>query len=308
MSTAIKSILHKAIDNSKDRNILNLGFDGWFESTIANTNHNWFMSKDGFIIDDIKPKNINYVHNTLHQMPADIAYDMLTFNDEKLQYDIAQVVSRAFHIPNLLICHNGSKTRETLKTKNVIFTHELIKDSYDSDVQGDVIKPPITIPEVNVEDKFVDVLVYGSFTGQDINLLHFLKSQNFSVDIVGDNPGFSKNVDQDTLKQKMANSKIFLTFTRSENIQTVILEAMARGCSIISTIAIVLMNFITSDRGTLLDDGGDLSPAINRILDGAWKDMSHNNIDLIKEQFDAAKNIPMWDERLTEISKEVYTI
>lgn len=306
MNTPVSTILRRELDRPENLNALTLGYDGWFEGQLKDWKHKFCLSEKGYQFTGRRPECVNLISELVHQIPNDIIFDLIFYNDFEMQKDKAAMLSNMYHVPKILACHTAADESTIAPTElNTVFLHETIRDSYDDSV-GDVIHMPIESPKVDFDKKDIDVLIYGHFTHQDRNLIHYLTTLDFKTEVYGTNLGLSEDIPLEELEEKMGRAKLYVNLSMNLALSTPTLKAMGCGCAIVSNSTPLMVDFLDDKSGALLTDGREFGPIFNGVLDGKWKEMGLYNQELIRKEYDVSQCVHAWEDKITEISKEVY--
>jgi glycosyltransferase involved in cell wall biosynthesis len=261
-----------------------------YESMLALTGHNFFMLGASGLKswDDTYaplPQNYTQLNGALgdKQVPKDVCIDLVMSQTRHLQFDLARQYAETYQIPHVHLEHvlPSPKWRPaTLKEKqgrtgNVnVFISDYSREAWgcpgglviEHGIDLDVFRPN---PGYRVNRVLA---VVNDWKNRDTECGYtFWKeaTEGLPVRIVGKTPGLSEPAASvDALAWEYQSSLIFANTARVSPIPTVMLEAMACGCAVVTTRNPMVESIIKDGvNGILCDSPSDMRAAITRLLD-----------------------------------------
>jgi len=263
MSSAIQSIIRRATRNPNSPwNILTFPTHERYETSLAATGHNFY----GIRRPNSKEWKTHYapVPDNYHLLPVSeglelppwVDFDMILSQNKVSQFRIAQIVAHQLHIPLINLEHTLPPNEWTpgkianfrsLQGSINVFVSEYQKQMWGIDgivnptgIDTDVFCPPTT-PErepwaLSVVNDWINrdwccgFSLWREVTGFPS------PAPLIPCKVLGDTPGLSQSApDIPTLVKFYQTAGVYLNTTLVSSLPTVILEAMACGCPVVST-------------------------------------------------------------------------
>ena len=173
-----------------------------------------------------------------------------------------------------------------------------------SDIYSELIEYMVK-PQKSVE-KDLDVLICGSFMKDEYHILEKIQ-QEISCTILGDNPGLSKPVYDEEYINYFNRAKIYINLSTYWGVSPYLLQAMASGCAIISSVIPATQNLL-KDNALYIKNVEDVSQLVKELLNDEEKIKEMG--DKVREtskRFSPDKFIDKWSKLFYRYKDEIYT-
>jgi hypothetical protein len=293
MATAVGSLLRAASRKpSEPLNILTFPTHERYEVGLAKTGHNFYAWRGPGIKDwkDIYAKRpSNYIlldpEKGDKQIPPELELDLIISQNKFGQYQVAHKLSRELHLPLLNLEHtlpmdswlgNLNQFKQMRGEINVFISEYSRKRWGWEDDEAYVIHHGIDTdlftPSDNSQRKLHVLSVVNDFANRDwccgYNLWKEVTT-GLPVKLLGDTPGLSepaKSIDE--LVKAYQQCGVFLNTSLVSPVPTVMLEAMACGCAVVSTNTCMIPDIIThGENGLLYDNEKEMREGIELLLE-----------------------------------------
>jgi glycosyltransferase involved in cell wall biosynthesis len=276
MATLMGSICRAATRKDTVYNILSFPTHERYQTALSKTNHNfWLYQGDG-----IKSWNNQYAelsnnHILLdknlgdQQIPLDLDLDFILCQNKFGQYPVADRLSRELHLPLLCLEHTLPMTDwqnrlhmfKAMRGDVNVFISEYSREQWDWKADEAIvihhgIDTDVFCPNEK-QSKDTHVLsIVNDFANRDwccgFNLWNRIV-QGLPYKILGDTPGLSKPTNSiSELVKAYRSCAVFLNTSLISPVPTVLLEAMACGCAVVSTNTCMIPSIITHGYNGLL--------------------------------------------------------
>lgn len=305
-STPVSSILRAALEDREKLNVLCFFLDGRFEQELIDTGHNIYGCKQSFLAISADPAGLKYIPASTSQIDPDILFDLVLFNHMEIQAEKAAKLSKLFHIPMLGIQHFLPASH--LKyTKDLVCIDESIRDKF-NDGCGEVIHYGVKDTGESTSARDIDVLIHGTFLPKDFSILHHISEMQFKVEIHGNNPGFSHDIDYKTLTEKLKRTKIFINLSTHTGVPYSALIAMMNGCAILTNKNEITPHIFNDKCSIVAENLSSFSPCINKMLQGNWEEMGQAARAFALEKHDYNKSVSLWKQKIESKAKEIFVL
>lgn len=336
MHLALSSVIRKATRKDGERlNIITFPTHERYQSNMADVNANFYL------INHPKMKKWNNKYASLPEnhfilnesydfldFPKDVVFDGVLSQSKYAQYDAARKISNYFHIPLICLEHtcmldktniSENKTRaedislwcENNRKKigvSNIFISNYSVNSWRFEGDPIIVHHGIDtrlFDNKNIKRKNQVLSVVNDWKNRDAECGYYIWldiTKGLPVKVVGDNPGLSESAkDVYDLVDQYNQSSIFLNTAIFSPIPTVLLEAMACGCCIISTKCGMVGEIIENGiNGFISDDKNELRKYIELCLndEDLCRKMGSNARRTIVEKFSLSKFVENWNKAL----------
>lgn len=352
MHVALSSILKSATRKDGDRlNIITFPTHERYQSNMADVNANFWMVNHAKMKKwnntyAEMPKNHFMLNETEDFLlfPNDLIFDGVLSQSKYAQYDVAKKISSCLHIPLICLEHTCriNAEEETIsfgdinkkrfsdmsiwcdKNKNKIgnsniFISEYSVKSWKFEKEHIIIHHGIDtnlFSNKNIKRKNEILSIVNDWKNRDAECGYYLWQEitkGLNTKVLGSNPGLSepaKNVYE--LVDAYNKSRIFLNTAIFSPIPTVLLEAMACGCCVISTncgmVGEIIQNGIN---GFISNDINEIKKYINICSNDEQlcKKIGYNARKTILEKFNLSKFVQNWNDALnTSVQKNWWLI
>lgn len=260
MSSPISHILRSASRKpSEPLNVLTFATHERYQSCMAATDHNFYLWQGpNFKTWDARfaplPPNhiIMYGGEGEAQMPPDVSFDVILSQSKYQQYDVAKSLSAAHKIPLICLDHvlpnpehpPGMLARlRTMRGDLNVFISEYSRDAWGFKDEGIVVEHGIDTEMFKPDPSTVRwhhiMAAVNKWIERDKECgFNFWKevTEGLPCFVVGDTPGLSNPATStDELVFRYQTSQIFINTALISPVPTVLLEAMACGCAVVST-------------------------------------------------------------------------
>ena len=341
MHAALSSVIRSATRKDGERlNIITFPTHERYQSNMADVNANFWMinhieMKKWNSVYAEMPKN----HFMLNQtddfllFPNDLIFDAVLSQSKYAQYDVAKKISSYLHVPLICLEHTCrinseeevinfgninkrrfnemsvwcDKNKEKIGNSNIFISEYSVK-SWGFDKEHIVIHHGINtnlFNNKNIKRKNTVLSVVNDWKNRDAECGYYIwkeLTKGLNTKVLGSNPGLSepaKNVNE--LVDAYNESKIFLNTAVFSPIPTVLLEAMACGCCVVTTkcgmVGEVIQNGVN---GFISNDINEIKNYLDTCLkdDELCKKIGYNARKTILEKFNLKKFTENWNNAL----------
>jgi len=304
-STPVSNVLRAALDKREQLNVLCFFLDGRFEQELIDTGHNIYGCEESFLGDGKRAEGLKYIPRSASKIDKDIVFDLIVYNHFETQAIKAQTIGNLYHVPVLGIQHFLPSAQIHPK-QELVFMDEAIKEQFS--VDGDVIHYGVKDSGESTVERETDVLIHGTFLQKDYGVLKHISEMQFTTEIYGNNPGFSKDIDYDTLTDRLKRTKIFINLSTHAGVPYSALLAMMNGCAIVSNRNEITPSLFSEEFTVFCKNLSGFAPNINEMLNGDWEGMGKKarNYALQKHNYD--NSVALWKQKLETKAKEVFIL
>ena len=337
MHVALSSVIRSATRKDNERlNIITFPTHERYQSNMADVNANFYLINHP----KMKKWNSQYAplpenHIILNEsddfltFPKDIVFDGVLSQSKYAQYDVARKISNYLHIPLICLEHtcmlnqvdqNATNKRRAeeisnwcdnnkkkIGVSNIFISNYSIK-SWQFEGESLVVHHGINtnlFHNKNIKRKNQVLSVVNDWKNRDAECGYYIWldiTKGLPVKVVGDNANLSEAAkDVYELVDFYNQSSIFLNTAIFSPIPTVLLEAMACGCCVISTKCGMVEEIIENGvNGFISDDKEELKKYINICLNdnNLCKEMGEKARKTIIEKFSLSKFTENWNNAL----------
>jgi glycosyltransferase involved in cell wall biosynthesis len=333
MATAIGNICRAAnrLPGSK-LNILTFPTHERYETGLAKTGHNFYAWRG----QGIKEWNESYAqrpHNYIllnkeagwEQIPLDLDLDLVLSQNKFGQFQVAYKISRELHLPLVSLEHtlpmpDWSNKLEQLKNMRGdvnVFISEYSREQWGwkpneaevihHGINTDVFSPAPTPKEIHV------LSIVNDFANRDW-CCGFRLWQDVTgglpTKLLGDNPGISKPAASiEELVSEYRKTRVFLNTSLISPVPTVLLEAMACGCPIVSTDTCMIPEIIKNGHnGFICSTAQEMRQRVEELLEDEELGLQLGKAarETICDKFPESKFVSNWNGLLTKVADMVY--
>jgi hypothetical protein len=334
MATLMGSICRAATRKGNTFNILTFPTHERYEEGLARTGHNFYAWRGEGIKewkDTYAPRPSNYflLDKNLgdRQIPLDLDLDFILCQNKFGQYPVADRLSRDLHLPLLCLEHtlpmadwqNRLHMFKTMRGDVNVFISEYSREQWEWKEDEAIvihhgIDTKVFCPNEE-ESKDTHVLsIVNDFANRDWCCGFSLWNQvvqGLPYKILGDTPGLSKPASSIAeLVKAYRSCTVFLNTSLISPVPTVLLEAMACGCAVVSTNTCMIPSIIKHGcNGLLGSDERELRQYTEELLED--KDLALTLGKAAREticsKFDMDSFISSWQNTFTLAANTVYT-
>lgn len=335
MSSAIASIARQATrQDSEPLNIITFPTHERYEVSLAKTNTKWYAIRANGIKDwDSRyaqlPNNYILLNKALEnkQLPPEISYDAVLCQNRLAQFQMAAGISRSLHIP--LICSELTLPPPNWPPQQIaavtgmrghfnVYLTEYSKKAWGGAAEDIVIRHGIDtelfkpFPYALTTSPFI-LSVVNDWINRDVLLgfnLWRQTTQNLPVKVLGATPGLSepaKSVEE--LVQYYQNAQIFYNTSIVSPVPSVLLEAMACGCAVVSTATCEIPSIIQHGvNGLLGSNPQELRQHLETLMqDGHLRfKLGQNARKTIMEKYTTEQFLRSWNGILDKVKSHIY--
>jgi hypothetical protein len=334
MSTLIGNIVRAATRKPNSKlNILTFPTHERYEVGLCKTGHNFYAWRGQNIKDwnstyAAKPGNYCLLNPSLGdgQIPVDLDLDLVLSQNKFGQFPIAQRIARMLHLPLLSLEHTlptpdmGMQLElfKRMRGDTNVFISEYSRKAWGwTEGEASVIHHGIDIELFSPAElpKQTHVLsVVNDFANRDwccgFNLWREV-TNGLPVKLLGNSPGLSKPASSiQELIDSYRTAKVFLNTSLISPVPTVLLEAMACGCAVVSTATCMIPDIIKDGENGLLGQTADeLRDKVTLLLEDSelaarLGDKARETIINYYNQTDFVKE---WDKVLQVTASKIFT-
>lgn len=263
MNSPIVSILRKATRGDSKLNVLSFATHERYQTGLKNVNADFYLL-DG---PGVKKWHNKYAplpanHHIISMLPTEVEFDLVLSQNKFCQFGPASQISQALHIPHVVLEHclpmDSYGPEELQYFKNMrgdinVFISEFSRKAWgwgedEAVVIHHGVDSNLFCPKIDAKRQDVILSVANDWVNRD-HLLNFRGwqriTQGLPVAVFGDTPGLSKAAkDTNELAQAYRSARVFLNTSLMSPIPSVVLEAMASGCAIVTTATCMLPEII----------------------------------------------------------------
>ena len=334
MPKILSSILRAAVrEDGQPLNILTFPTHERYESNLAATAHNFYAWRGPGIKDWNRvfapvPKNYTLLNGSGEsQLLPDIAYDLVLCQNRFGQFPIAKQIAKKLHIPLITLEHTLPHPEWSegivLRMKQMsgdtnVFISEYSRQAWLFEEQGSAViehgvdtklfQPP---PDSFVRRPVI-LAVVNDWINRDwccgFNLWKEV-TNGLPCFVVGDTPNLSLPAQStEELVFRYQQCSIFINTATVSPIPTVLLEAMACGCAVVSTENPMTANVIQDGvNGFITNDRAKLRESLERLLASPdlCKKMGAEARKTIEDHHSLTSFVSNWDRVLRETANIV---
>ncbi len=289
MASILGTILRAATKKEgQPLNILTFPTHERYESGLAKTGHNFYAYRGPGIKDwdtTYAPLPANYhLLEPEREPPLELDFDLILSQNKFGQFAVAKHFSHAYHCPLVSLEHTlpvPNWTTDTLRKLTAMKGHtNVFISEYSINQWGFKQEEAVVVHHGVDTDMFAPreatkkahlLSVVNDWPNRDwccgFTLWRNL-SQGLPVHVVGNSPGFSlpaKNTNE--LVQFYNEAQVFLNTSLVSPVPTVLLEAMACGCAVVSTATCMIPEIITNGvNGFISNDPAELRKHCETLL------------------------------------------
>lgn len=328
MPNTMSSIIRSA-KRTKDEplNILTFPTHERYETGLCLTGHNFYAYRAEGIKDWNEqygkcPPNYTLLDPKLkeRQIPRWVEFDLVLSQNKFGQFQLAYPLSRKLGVPLISLEHTLPVPQWTTEQRNQlkemrgninVFISEYSLDQWWWDCRGDttiihhMVDADTFKPNENLSNgRITHILsVVNDWINRDwcCNFQGWQRiTRNLPVRVVGDTPGFSKPAPSiGALVNEYQTSQVFLNTSTISPIPTVVLEAMACGCAVVSTATCMIPEIIEHGHsGFISNDEFELRKYCTELLNNKElaKKLGNNARKTIVEKFSKEQFIQNWNQ------------
>ncbi len=312
----MSSILNRCIPK-KEKHILTLPYDGWFEKSLCKTGYTFYGDVAAASI-PWNPNNLVLPDNFVifnNNVPEHVDFDCIIINDIYKHIEKAYQISCILHIPIVNVNHyNASffKAEDLEKIRNEyrkIYANIAISENVCLSWQsgGEMIAYGVELPEEKA--KTDSVLLLGQYTQKDYQIIKEICDGVPNLVIIGDNPGLSRGGTIDDENIALDHSKIYVNMLTYGRSSINLYRAMAAGCVVVSNITPETQELVIDGfNGFLAQSTDDFRLAINKVLkDPKLADRVRDNArNTIASDFTTQSFVEKWNRVIDFSSRQVF--
>lgn len=315
MSITIHNIVRRAKTHSA-YNILCFPHDGFFERMLCQAfpEHHFYGIKETsqypWNTQALPPEaNFHLLPPANDFVPPHVDFDFILCNNHATQWDNARRLASEMHLPIVLMEHMlmppSLKPEEVfLWNKNNkpcvrVFTDQRALEQWGT---GKVV--PYGIPDYEWMDKKDQIAISGDFVRNEIPLLQELSKQiSIPMKFVGHSPDVSPIITSpNELEWAIGQSRIFLNIKEAVYVPIMLLEAMARGCTVITTASPLLDDIVIHGKtGYIIKSLPELKQYLNK------PSLGEEAAAFVKKLFNFKSFVAAWAPIFNKAATEVYT-
>lgn len=338
MSNKVQRILRRATRKEGDKlNIITFVTHARFESSLAQTGHNFYSFCGGPLLtwgSKTCPIPPNYhqipLINEQMSLPTHIDFDLVLTQEMYNQFERGKILAKALGIPHIHLEHtlpgvdwNPGVTAQisSFNADLHVYLSEFAKREWGKDNKENVVIIPNTVDTKifkkndSVSREPIVLSIVHDWKNRDKecgykiweHITSYGNRLNFPVKVFGDNPGLSKQSDNiEEIVNAYNQASVYLNTTIRSTFPTVLLEAMACGCPIVSTNACGIDNIVEHGvNGFLGNNIDDLRNYCTQLLRDPKLviKMGEAGRRIIEEKFSINKFLNSWNYIFEEIIK-----
>ena len=324
---SVRSILRRCFPPENKLNILTFCTHERYEQNLCMTGHEFYSIKHGKTWNKdygVVPKN----YHEIVEVPTHINFDLILSHTSCERIAIAKELQSIYNIPIIRHTHVLPDIRFDIPNQVQSFNripvdHDSFISRYNMGAWGKHESANCTFVEHGIDTEFWDkgiekdrddvcLSVVNDWPNRDWccgwNLWNEIVSGGDSklpVRVLGDSPGFSKPAETtEALRDAYKSSSIFLNTSIHSPVPTVLMEAMACGCAIVSTNNCMIPEIIThGENGLLANSADELREHCLYLLhnpDEARK-LGENAKATIQDTFSLKRFTNSWNELFTTV-------
>ena len=336
-SSPISAITRAATRRSDEPlNILTFPTHERYETILCKTGHNFYSYRAEGIKDwntDYSPVPKNYVllDGNLggKQVPLHLDFDLILSQNKFGQFQIAHQIADTLHLPLISLEHTlpipmwDEELRNSLRNMRgdlnlFISEYSIRKWNWRPESDTMVIHHGVDTDNFCIDESAERnnqiLSVVNDWINRDL-CCGFRIWQNVTkglpVKVLGDTPGLSEPASSlEELVSTYQTSRIFLNTSTLSPIPTVLLEAMACGCAVVSTATCMIPEIIEHGvNGFISNEESELKEFLATLLndESLAKEMGEKARETVVEKFAEKKFVEEWNMIFNAVSKVPYT-
>lgn len=329
---AIRSIIRRSqLTPQKKLNILTFCTHERYEQNLCKTGHNFYSIIQGKTWN----KDFGLIPNNYHEidvLPWHIPFDLILCHTSCDRLTTAKKIQSMYNIP--IIRHTHVLPDVRYNTDNQIYSFNSIDVEHNSFISNynrsawSCVGENTSFIEHGIDCDFwanglndkekrdnVCISVVNQWPDRDwccgwelwketVGFSEQTMQSSLPVRVLGDSPGLSEPAPTiEVLRDSYRASSIFLNTSLHSPVPTVLMEAMASGCAIVSTNNCMIPEIIThGENGLLADTADELRASCEYLLnnpDEARK-LGQNAQDTIQEKYNLERFVYNWNELFFE--------
>jgi hypothetical protein len=319
MPTLLSSILRTGIRRPDDKlNILTFPTHERYQTGLSLTGHNFFLYTGQGIKNwdaAYAPLPANHVLLPYEApFPIDLDFDVILSQNKFGQYPVADSISKQFNIPLISLEHTlpypswpiqQTKALSNLRGHINVYISNYSVQAWSVEKDYFVIEHGVdtsTFYDMKINRQPVILSVVNDWINRDYCCGFKLWQQvtnGLSTKVLGNTPGLSKPATSvSELVRAYNESMIFLNTSLISPVPTVLLEAMACGCAVVSTANCMIPEFITHEENGLMGNTPEeLRFHLERLIENPelCKKLGHAAQKTIKDKFSIDKFVLSWN-------------
>lgn len=329
MITPSLSIMRRILANPRRKlNILTTPTHEGQQTLIDKTGHNFYMvGGRGFKPWDFHTKPLppnHYLYGAqAEEVKADVEFDLVLCQNRGMTFPFLQAVSQKLNIPLIVLDHTepppGLTGKKLDEIKSWIGNQNVYITEHNKTTWGN--PNGIVIPHGIDTEIFrgytgeiaSGISIVNQFANRDIfcgwNLWNAIKNTGVPCDLIGENPGLSKSINNtEELVAKVSKYRFYLNTSQYSPIPLSVLEAMAIGLPIVTTAKQELPKIIENGvNGFISNNPEELVKYCNILLQDheLARQMGAQARKTIEEKFSLANFIQNWNEVFYNTIQEI---
>ena len=326
---SIRSIIRRSTLTPKHKlNILTFCTHERYEQNLCRTGHNFYSIKHG------KTWNTDFGKIPQNYEESDVApwhvnFDLILCHTSCERISLAKQLQNLFNVPILRHTHVLPDIRfdvpSQVKSFNAIpVDHNSFISNYSMSQWGNYKNNTTSVIEHGVDVDFWDagenperdnvlLSVVNQWPDRDWccgwNLwketVGFQSTDPMPIRVLGDSPGLSKPADSiEALRHAYKSSSVFLNTSIHSPVPTVLMEAMASGCAVVSTNNCMIPEIIQhGENGLLADTADELRSSCQYLLDNPSKarELGEAAKKTMQDKFNLQRFVDDWNNLLFSV-------
>lgn len=326
---SIRSIIRRSTLTPKHKlNILTFCTHERYEQNLCRTGHNFYSIKHGKTWNtDFGKIPENYEESDV--APWHVNFDLILCHTSCERISLAKQLQNLFNVPILRHTHVLPDIRfdvpSQVKSFNAIpVDHNSFISNYSMSQWGNYKNNTTSVIEHGVDVDFWDagenperdnvlLSVVNQWPDRDWccgwNLwketVGFQSPDPMPIRVLGDSPGLSKPADSiEALRYAYKSSSVFLNTSIHSPVPTVLMEAMASGCAVVSTNNCMIPEIIQhGENGLLADTADELRSSCQYLLDNPSKarELGEAAKKTMQDKFNLQRFVDDWNNLLFSV-------
>ena len=321
---SIRSIVRRStLTKNQKLNILTFCTHERYEQNLCRTGHNFYSINHGKTWNtDFGKIPENYEEGDV--APWHINFDLILCHTSCERMSLAKQLQALFNIPILRHTHVLPDVRFNVSAQVAAFNsipveHNSFISSYNMSQWGNYKNINTSVIEHGVD---VDFWSGGEEPERQNNLLsvvnqwpdrdwccgwelwketvNFQTPSQMPIKVLGDSPGLSKPAESiEALREAYKTSSIFLNTSIHSPVPTVLMEAMASGCAVVSTNNCMIPEIIQhGQNGLLADTADELRASCQYLLDNPSKarELGEAAKNTMRDKFNLQRFVDDWND------------